>query len=67
MYQLMSSRVYAFISLLAMTLLLAPVSRSAPVDAGKAVVELVSDHAVVMPGSEVRGALTLKMDPHWHV
>lgn len=67
MYQLMSSRVCAFISLLAMTLLLAPVSRSAPVDAGKAVVEMVSDHAVVTPGSEVRGALTLKMDPHWHV
>ncbi|MEW6278754.1 MAG: thioredoxin family protein [Candidatus Eremiobacterota bacterium] len=39
---------------------------AAPVRDGNVEAELVSDVAVVQPGSRFRVALRLRMDPHWH-
>ncbi len=64
----MTSTMKYFASLLCLVIFAAvPRVNAAPVDAGMAVVDLVSDHAVTPPGSTVRGALTLDIDDHWHV
>ncbi len=57
--------VFGFCLFLSLSL---PVSvRAAPVDAGQAIVDLVTDHQIATPGSQIRGALTLDMEDHWHV
>lgn len=60
--------VHQFLAFLILSLAGLNLSAAAlPFDGGHARVDLVAEQAVVIPGSTVRGALTLDIDDHWHV